>query len=155
MVAEKTEFLDGIQLFYPLGVLPKLFASIETTSRKGFFEKLAKLDGPDGTGTPLENLIEFVRIGVLWDRPAFSQDEATALVSKFYEEKGYEAIEMTITEAFANSLLTDKEVLERNKKLAEEVKELQYKQVETALKKKKEMLEGKKPSQSGSRKLKG
>jgi hypothetical protein len=160
MVAEKTEFLDGIQLFYPLEVLPKLFKTIGTNSRNAFFGKLAKIDGPDGEGTPIESLIEFIRIGLLWKNPVITSEEATKLVSQYYETFGYEAIEMIVTEAFANSLLTDREVLDRNKQLAKEVKELQFQQVEAALKKKKELLEGdkgevKKPSTNGSRKSKG
>lgn len=64
MGLNKTEFLPGVFLSYPLESLPKLFAVVDTVSRKAFFEKIAELDKKGGEGLSIDKIIEMIWIGL-------------------------------------------------------------------------------------------
>jgi len=144
MAGLKTEFLDGTRLFYPLESLPALFKTVGAVSRKGFYEKLAEIDGVGGEGLSLETITEMIRIGLQWENPTINYDAAFALVKKFYEVKGYEALESVIIDAFAGSGLSDQMLVEKRRAYLTELKELDLRALEFEIERKRAFLENRK-----------
>lgn len=143
MAGMKTEFQDGTRLFYPLESLPALFKTIGAVSKKGFFEKIAQLDGVGGEGIPIETYTEMVRTGLQWEQPAITTETATSLVKKFYEINGYDALESIIIDAFADSGLSDKSIIEKRKAYVLELKELDLERLRIDILRRKAFLAGK------------
>jgi len=135
MAGIKTEFSPGNSLFYPIESLPKLFNVVGTRSKKRFFEVIAEREKAGGEGISIEEYVEMIRVGLLWDKPGITIDEVWVIV------KGYSGsiddLENVVADAFANSQLTDMDTLEKKREIIKELKELEIKQMENlvALKK--------------------
>lgn len=130
MGLNKTEFIQGLNLSYPIESLPKLFGTLGAVSKRGFFEKMAELDKPDGGGMPLEKIIEIIRIGLIAEKPLVSFDEAQKLVSEYNNEYGYEGLEIIIIDALADAKLLDKKEVAQRRELLKELKAISLKKLE-------------------------
>jgi hypothetical protein len=145
MAGMKTGFISGKSLFYPLESLPALFGSVGTNSRKKFFQQLVKLDGADGEGLSTDKLIEFVRIGLMWETPAITTEDATQLANQFIIENDYEALENTIVDAFADSGLSNKELVCKQRAMLKELQDIQAQQMENMIEQKRNGLKPRDP----------
>lgn len=132
----KTEFISGKSLFYPLESLPALFGSVGTNSRKKFFQQLVKLDGADGEGLSTDKLIEFVRIGLMWETPSITTEDATKLANQFIIENDHDSLENTIVDAFADSGLSNKELICKQRAMLKELQDIQAQQMESMIEQK-------------------
>jgi hypothetical protein len=130
MGLNKTEFLPGVFLSYPLESLPKLFAVVDTVSRKAFFEKIAELDKKGGEGLSIDKIIEMIWVGLQAETPGVTLDEARAHASQFYNEFGQEALELKLVDAFGDAKLTDKDAIEKRRNLLLELRDLELQRME-------------------------
>lgn len=130
MGLNKTEFIQGLNLSYPVESLPKLFGTLGAVSKRGFFENMAELDKPGGGGMPLDKIIEIIRIGLIVERPLITFEEAQKLVSEYNNEFGYDGLENLVIDAFADAKLTDKNEIEKRRQFVKEIRELNIKKLE-------------------------
>lgn len=134
MGLNKTEFLPGVYLSYPLESLPRLFAVVETVSRKAFFEKISELDKKGGEGLSIDKIIEMIWIGLQAENPGVTIEDAKQRASQFYDEYGQEALELRLVDAFADAKLTDKTALEKRRNLVLELRDLELQRMEYIVK---------------------
>lgn len=134
MGLNRTEFIKGLYVSYPLGSLPKLFATLGASSKKAFFERMTALDSPGADGLPLDKYIEFIWIGLQTESPDMTLAEATCLISEFYDEFGLDGLENFVIDAFADARLSDKDAIEKRRQLILELKALEFQKMELNLK---------------------
>jgi len=125
MAEQKTPFIGDHSLFYPLDSLEALFGVVKATSKKGFFEKLAKLESSGQEGLSIGDIKKMIHIGLNFDpSDKVSVDQASKLTNEYYSENGYDALESLLFDAFADSGLFDKKAREDGKRYIEERKRL-------------------------------
>ena len=127
----KTEFTSGYSLFYPLESLPALFAVLGTKSRKRFYEVMNERLKSGGEGVSLEEQIEMLKVGLLWEHSGLTTDEVWKIASGF--DGNLEALEDKLADAFADSGLTSRDTLERQRKNLKELKDIEVEQMENLI----------------------
>ncbi len=142
MAVRKTEFVGGVWLSYPISVYPQLFAVLETRTQRTFFEKVNQLDGKNGEGMSPEQIINMFKVGLISCIPDITFKQAEDYVTDFIFEHGLDALIIKLVDAFVDSGLNDgetvkknRERVEKNKALRDELEKIRDKRNEAILKK--------------------
>lgn len=124
MAMIKTEFIGGVSLSYPISIYPKLFAVLETRTKRKFFEKINELDGKDGEGMTPEQIIGIFHVGLMSSIPDITFKKTEEYVSDYIFEYGDEALIFKLVDAFVDSGLNDRKAVQKNRERAEKNKAL-------------------------------
>jgi hypothetical protein len=150
----KTPFINGTSLFFTLESFPKLFATLNTRSRKQFFEMIKERQKVGGEGITDDEYVGMVQAGLLHENPAISFGEAKTLMGQFIAENDYDAFENKISYAFAHSGLTNLKALEESLAMGNDIKEIQMEEMKQAIAERKKALSPEQGEDMGKQKKK-
>lgn len=132
MAVIKTDFINGASLSYPITSFPDLFAVLNQTTKRKFFEELYRLEGKDGEGMTPEQQIRIFQVGLSTDIPGITYEQAASYVQEYLSQYGDDALIFKLVDAFVDAGLNDREKVKKNRErevkrqaLADELEKLQ------------------------------
>ena len=125
MAIPQTDFINGSFLSFPIGNYVKLFAVLGKRTKRTFFEEIQKIDGKDGEGMTPEQLIGLFHVGLLPYKPDITVEEASDLVQEYIFANGIGGLNLKIVDAFCDSGLSDRKTVESQRKMVEELNQIE------------------------------
>ncbi len=115
MAVIKTEFINGVCMSYPITVFPDLFAVLNTTTKRKFFEEMYRLEGKDGEGMTPEQQIRIFQVGFSTDIPGITYEQAASYVQDYLSQYGDQALVFKLVDAFVDAGLNDRDKVKKNR----------------------------------------